>query len=67
MFVLIKFKLNVNDIFNLISKLSVHKAKILQNRCYLILNVYAKVLKASVHDKNDYKRCFRHAVINFQG
>lgn len=48
MFVLIKFKLNVNDIFNLISKLSVHKAKILQNRCYLILNVYAKVLKASV-------------------
>lgn len=48
MFVLIKFKLNVNDIFNLISKLSVHKAKILQNRCYLILNMYAKDLKASV-------------------
>jgi hypothetical protein len=39
----------VNVIFNLISKLPVHTDKILQNRCYLILNVYAKVLKASVH------------------
>jgi hypothetical protein len=40
----------VNVIFNLISKLPVHTAKILQNRCYLILHVYAKVLKACVHN-----------------
>jgi cyanate lyase len=30
----------------------------LQNRCYLILNVYAKVLKASVHQAFKNMRAF---------
>jgi hypothetical protein len=46
---IIIFLVAVNVIFNLISKLPVHTAQILQNRCYLILNVYAIVSKASVH------------------
>jgi hypothetical protein len=47
---IIIFLITVNVIFNLISKLAVHTAYILQNRCYFILNVYAKVLKASIHN-----------------
>jgi hypothetical protein len=60
------FLIAVNVTFNLISKLPVHTAKILQNR-YLILNVYAKVLKACVHLEKLFKIDLRIKIVASAG